>query len=428
MGMTFAEKILAKKAGLDRVVPGQLVYIKPDRLLTHDNTAAIIGKIAKELDEYGVYSTEVPAIVIDHVVPAVDEKTAKNHKEIREFVKKHGIRHFYDAGEGVCHQVLFEKGLVRPGMVAVGSDSHTCSYGALGVFATGIDRTEASCLLLTGETWFRVPPTIKINLKGKLPANVTAKDLVLTIIGDIGADGADYQSVEFHGDIENLTMDDRFTIANMGIEMGAKIAVFPVDKITEKYMAGHRSDISGEIMSSTEFSKELWADEDASYIRELDYDLSIRVPQVACPHAVDNVKAASELSHIEIQQCLIGTCTNGRVSDFAAAAKILKGKKIHPSVRLLIVPASRTIMMEAMAKGIIGDLMEAGAIILPAGCGPCLGAHQGCLAPEEKCISTANRNFKGRMGCKDSEIYLASPETVATTALTGKITDPRKAR
>ena len=428
MGMTFAEKVLAKKAGLDKVVPGQLVSIKPDRLLTHDNTAAIISKITKELDEYGLYSNEVPAIVIDHVVPAADEKTATNHKKIRAFVKKHDIKHFYDAGEGVCHQVLFEKGLVRPGMVAVGSDSHTCSYGALGAFATGIDRTEAACLLLMGETWFRVPPTIKITLNGELPENVTAKDLILTIIGDLGADGAGYQAVEFHGDIENLTMDERFTIANMGIEMGAKIAVFPVDKVTEEFMASHKSDIEGEILSASQFKDELWADEDATYIKELEYDLSIRVPQVACPHAVDNVKPAKDLGHIEIHQCLIGTCTNGRTSDFKAAAKVLKGKKIAPSVRLLILPASRTVMMEAMAKGYITILLEAGAMLLPAGCGPCLGAHQGCLAPEEKCISTANRNFKGRMGCKDAEIYLASPETVATSALTGKITDPRDVR
>jgi homoaconitase/3-isopropylmalate dehydratase large subunit len=235
-------------------------------------------------------------------------------------------------------------------------------------------------------------------------------------------------AVEFHGDIENLSMDERFTIANMGIEMGAKIAVFPVDKVTEEYMASHKSDIEGELLNSIQFKKELWADESATYIKELEYDLSIRVPQVACPHAVDNVKPAQELSHIEIQQCLVGTCTNGRVSDFEAAAKVLKGKKIHESVRLLIVPASKTIMMKAMAKGYIADLMDAGAIVLPAGCGPCLGAHQGCLAPEEKCLSTANRNFKGRMGCKDAEIYLASPETVAISALTGRITDPRKER
>ncbi len=416
MGMTFAEKVLAKKAGLDTVVPGQIVSVKPDRLLTHDNTAAIIGKVKDELEKYGVADPSVPAIVIDHVAPAANEKTATNHKKIREFVAKHKIENFYDVGEGVCHQVLYEKGLVGPGMVCVGSDSHTCSYGAVGAFATGIDRTEAAALMLTGETWFRVPPTIKVTVKGSLPKNVTAKDLVLTIIGDIGADGASYCAVEFHGDIENLSMDDRFVIANMGIEMGAKIAAFPVDTKAKKFL---------DSVGITDFEA-LWADGDAKYMKELEYDLTIRSPQVACPHKVDNVKPASELKDVEIQQCLIGTCTNGRVSDFAEALKILEGKKVHPKVRLILAPASRSILLEAMDKGIMQKLIAAGGVMLPPGCGPCLGAHQGCLAPGEKCLSTANRNFIGRMGCKDAEIYLASPATVAATALTGKITDPRK--
>ena len=369
-----------------------------------------------ELEKYGVADPSVPAIVIDHVAPAANEKTATNHLKIREFVAKHKIENFYDVGEGVCHQVLYEKGLVGPGMVCVGSDSHTCSYGAVGAFATGIDRTEAAALMLTGETWFRVPPTIKVTVKGSLPKHVTAKDLVLTIIGDIGADGASYCAVEFHGDIENLSMDDRFVIANMGIEMGAKIAVFPVDVKAKKFL---------ESAGVTDFEP-LWADSDAKYMQELDYDLSIRSPQVACPHKVDNVKPASELAEVEINQCLIGTCTNGRVSDFAQALEILEGKQVHPNVRLILAPASRTILLEAMEKGIMQKLIAAGGVMLPPGCGPCLGAHQGCLAPGEKCLSTANRNFKGRMGCKDAEIYLASPATVAATALTGKITDPRK--
>ena len=416
MGMTFAEKVLAKKAGLDTVVPGQIVSVKPDRLLTHDNTAAIIGKVKDELEKYGVANPAVPAIVIDHVAPAANEKTATNHQKIREFVAKHKIENFYDVGEGVCHQVLYEKGLVGPGMVCVGSDSHTCSYGAVGAFATGIDRTEAAALMLTGETWFRVPPTIKVTVKGSLPKGVTAKDLVLTIIGDIGADGASYCAVEFHGDIENLSMDDRFVIANMGIEMGAKIAAFPVDEKAKKFL---------ESAGVKDFETQ-WADSDAKYMKELEYDLSIRTPQVACPHKVDNVKPATELADVEINQCLIGTCTNGRVSDFAEALEILAGKKVHPNVRLILAPASRSILLEAMEKGIMQKLIAAGGVMLPPGCGPCLGAHQGCLAPNEKCLSTANRNFKGRMGCKDAEIYLASPATVAATALTGKITDPRK--
>jgi len=418
MGMTFAEKILARKAGLDRVVPGQIVTAKPDRLLMHDNASAIVGKIKDELATYGVADPKVPVVVLDHVIPASDEKTATSHQKIRAFVKKYEIEHFYDIGVGVCHQVLFEKGLVVPGMVAVGSDSHTCSYGAVGAFATGIDRTEASALLLTGETWFRVPPTIKVTLKGKLPKGVSAKDLVLTIIGDIGADGAGYCAVEYHGDVANLTMDDRFVIANMGIEMGAKIAVFPVDGATRAFL--------GKRGVTVDEGDVVWADGDASYLKKLEYDLTIRTPQVACPHAVDNVKPAAELSDVQVQQCLIGTCTNGRVSDFEIAAAYLAGKKVHPSTRLLLAPSSQTVMLELMDRGILQKLVAAGGVVLPPGCGPCLGAHQGCLAPGEKCLSTANRNFKGRMGCKDSEIYLASPATVAASALTGRITDPRK--
>jgi len=416
MGLTFAEKILARAAGLDEVVPGQIVTVAPDRLLTHDNTAAIIGKITEELEQYGVARSSMPVIVIDHVAPAASEKTATNHKSIREFVKKYGIENFFDVGEGVCHQVMVEKGLVRPGQIAVGSDSHTCSYGAVNAFATGIDRTEAAAIFLIGETWLKVPSTIKVVLNGSLPAGVSAKDLVLKIIGDIRADGATYCAVEYHGDIANLSLDDRFTIANMGIEMGAKVAAFPVDDTTiAHYSSLGIDDIEG-----------VWADPDANYQRELHYDMSSIEPQVSLPHKVDNVKSVADAAGMDIQQCLLGTCTNGRASDFDAAAVILKGKRIHPSVRLLLLPASRSILKQIMASGTLSDLLDAGGVLLPPGCGPCLGAHQGCLAPGERCLSTANRNFKGRMGCKEAEIILASPATVAASALTGVITDPRK--
>ncbi|MCU0643692.1 MAG: 3-isopropylmalate dehydratase large subunit [bacterium] len=418
MGKTFAEKILAKKAGLKEVVPGQIVTVKPEHLLTHDNTSAIIGKIGADLEKYGVIDPNLSVIVLDHVVPAADEKTATNHKKVREFVKKHGIKNFFDAGEGICHQVVIEKGFAVPGTIVVGSDSHTCSYGALGVFATGIDRTESSALLLTGETWLKVPQSIKIALKGKLQPPVMAKDLVLKIIGDIKADGANYCSVEFQGDIHNLTIDDRITIANMGIEMGAKVAVFPVDDIAEKYLAS-----IGVKKGSYE---KIWADSDAHYIQKLEYDLAKLKPAVAKPHLVDNYALVSEVEGIEIHQCLLGTCTNGRLSDLEVAATILKGKKIASNVRFLVLPASRSIFSEAMKKGYIQTLVDAGAMVLPTGCGPCLGAHQGILAPGERCLSTSNRNFKGRMGCKEAEIYLASPATVAVSALYGKITDPRK--
>ena len=418
MGKTFAEKILAKKAGLKEVVPGQIVTVKPEHLLTHDNTSAIIGKIGVDLEKYGVIDPGLSVIVLDHVVPAVDEKTATNHKKVREFVKKYGIKNFFDAGEGICHQVVIEKGFAVPGTIVVGSDSHTCSYGALGVFATGIDRTESSALMLTGETWLKVPQSIKITLKRKLQPPVMAKDVILKIISDIKADGANYCSVEFHGDIQNLTIDDRIAIANMGIEMGAKVAVFPVDDIAEKYLA------SVGVKQGT--YETFWADPDAKYIQELEYDLTMLEPAVAKPHLVDNYAPVSEVAGIEIHQCLLGTCTNGRLSDLEVASRILKGKKIASNVRFLVLPASRSIFSEAMKKGYIQTLVDAGAMVLPTGCGPCLGAHQGILAPGERCVSTSNRNFKGRMGCKDAEIYLASPATVAASAVYGKITDPRR--
>ncbi len=418
MGMTFVEKILAKYSKNKEVNPSQIVTVKPDHLLTHDNTAAIIQKIKPELEKYGVFSKDLSVIVLDHVIPASSEKTANNHKIIREYVKKHDIKNFFDVGVGVCHQVVVEKGLALPGRLLLGSDSHTCSYGAVAAFSSGIDRTEAASLMLTGETWLKVPNTIKMNLLGKLEKGVFAKDLVLHIIGDISASGANYCSVEYHGDLNQFSVDDRFTICNMGVEMGAKNSVFMVDEITKNYLKG--------IGVSEKSYEPIYNDEDANYYKEINYNLENIGPVVACPHTVDNVKPVQDLLDVDIQQCLIGTCTNGRLSDLQIAADVLKGKKTHPNVRLLILPASKTIFEDALDKGIIQTLIKSGAVLLPPGCGPCLGAHQGCLAPGERCISTANRNFKGRMGCKDAEIYLASPATVAASAITGKISDPRE--
>jgi homoaconitate hydratase family protein len=418
MALTFVEKILAKYSGNKKLVPSQIVTVRPDHLLTHDNTAAIIQKVQPELGKYGLYSKSLCVIVLDHVIPAASEKTAINHKNIREFVKKYGIENFYDIGYGVCHQIVVEKGLALPGMLLLGSDSHTCSYGAIGAFSSGIDRTEAASLMLTGETWLKVPNSIKMVLNGKLKLGVFAKDVILNIIGDISADGANYCSVELHGDVANFSVDDRFTICNMGVEMGAKNTVFFVDDVTKKYLSS--------IGVSESVYDPIFADVGACYFKELVYDLSSIVPMVACPHSVDNVKPASDLIDVEIQQCLIGTCTNGRISDLQVAADILRDKRISPNVRLLILPASKKILEKSMEKGIIQTLVKAGGVILPPGCGPCLGAHQGCLAPGESCISTANRNFKGRMGCKDADIYLASPATVAASAIRGKISDPRE--
>ncbi len=417
MGQTFAQKVLARAGGLDSVAVGQIVTVKPAHLLTHDNTSAIIGKIGDELEQYGVVDPGLSVIVLDHVTPAANEKTATGHKQIREFVAKHKLQNFYDVGEGICHQVLLEKGHARPGTIIVGSDSHTCSYGAVGVFATGIDRTEAASLMLTGETWLKVPPTIRITLSGSFQQGVGAKDLILRIIGDIGADGASYSAVEFDGDITGLSVAERFTIANMGIEMGAKIAVFPVDGKAEAFLAA-----SGVSRDSYE---PVWPDKDAEYVRELSYDLGALEPVVAKPHTVDNVCPVSEVAGTPINQCLLGTCTNGRLNDLNQAAKIVSGKHISPDVRFFVLPASRSVYEAATENGTLLALSRAGATILPPGCGPCLGAHQGVLAPGEVCLSTANRNFKGRMGCKEAEIYLAGPATVATSALYGVITDPR---
>jgi len=418
MGKTFVEKILAIYGNKKGVTPGEIVTVKPDHLLTHDNTAAIIQKIQPELKKYGVYSNDLSIIVLDHVVPAASEKTANNHKKIREFVEKHNIKNFFDAGQGICHQIVLEKGFALPGKILLGSDSHTCSYGAVGAFSSGIDRTEAASLILTGETWLKVPETIKITLSDKLKKGVSAKDVILHIIGDISASGANYCSVEYYGETDNFSISDRFTISNMGVEMGAKNSVFFVDERTKKYLKS---------MDIKENSyNPIYSDDDACFKKTLEYDLSDIVPVVACPHTVDNVKPVTELKDLEIQQCLIGTCTNGRLSDLEIAARILKGKKVHNNVRLLILPASKYILEKALEKGIIETLVHSGAILLPTGCGPCLGAHQGCLAPGEKCLSTANRNFKGRMGCKDAEIYLSSPETVAYSAIKGKISDPRE--
>ncbi|MBN2089325.1 3-isopropylmalate dehydratase large subunit [candidate division KSB1 bacterium] len=418
MGYTYAEKILALKSGQSKVEAGQIVTVRPDHLLMHDNASAIMAKIEKDLKEYGVCRKDFPIIVLDHVIPAANEKIAAGHKKIRELVHQYELPHFFDVGAGICHQVVVEKGFALPGSLIVGSDSHTCAYGALNVFATGIDRTEAAALILTGETWLKVPPTIKISLRGALMPPVSAKDLILNIIGEIGADGANYCSVEFHGDTQFLTIDDRLTIANMGIEMGAKNAVFASDDVTRLYLKSQNIPPPS--------YKPVWSDANAKFMQELKYDLSDIMPVVAKPHSVDNVALVTQLEGLPIEQCLIGTCTNGRINDLRTAAKILQGRKVASSTRLLVVPASQLIYHQAAKEGLLEIFSSAGAIILPPGCGPCLGAHLGVLAPGERCLSTSNRNFKGRMGSPDAEIYLASPATVAASAIHGKLTDPRK--
>ncbi len=416
MGHTFAQKVLAAKAGLDSIDVGQIVEIEPDVCLSHDNTAAI----AKKFASIGVERVKDPdkfVIVLDHTVPASEEKYAQNHKEIRDFVDLNGIDKFYDVGIGICHQVLPEKGFALPGRLILGSDSHTTTYGAYGAFAAGVGRSEMAVLYATSKIWLKTPASFKIVIDGELVEPVGAKDLILHIIGSIGADGALYKSVEYTGEaVEKMTLASRMVLSNMAIEMGAKNGVcFPDDK-TKDFLDGR---------AAGDFEP-VFADDDAGYEQVLEYDASTLTPQVAKPHTVDNVSPVGDVAGTPIHQGLLGTCTNGRIEDLRMAAKILDGRKVAKGVRLLVLPASQEILLEALSEGIIDTLVRAGALMLNPGCGPCLGAHQGVLAPGEACISTANRNFKGRMGSREAETYLGSPATVAASVVTGVITDPRE--
>jgi homoaconitate hydratase family protein len=416
VAMTFAQKILAEKAGLDRVDVGQIVEIEPDVCMSHDNTAAI----AKTFAKIGVAKVKDPdkfVIVLDHTVPASEEKYAQNHKEIREFVAAQRITRFYDAGIGICHQVLPEKGFALPGRLILGSDSHTTTYGALGAFSAGIGRSEMAVLYATSRIWLKTPASFRMAVHGRLADPVTAKDLILRIIGSIGADGALYKSVEYTGDaIEAMSLASRMVLCNMAIEMGAKNGYCAPDDKTYAFL---------EDRAETEYTP-VFPDADAEYERVLEFDASSLEPQVAVPHAVDNVCGVKDVAGTPIHQGLLGTCTNGRMEDLRLAAKILYGRKIADGVRLLVLPASQEILIDALREGVIDVFVKAGALLLNPGCGPCLGAHQGVLAPGETCISTANRNFKGRMGSAEAETYLASPATVAASVVTGVITDPRE--
>jgi len=415
LGKTFSEKVLGLKAGKD-VYAGEVVTVSPDCILSHDNSAAIL-KMFKKLGIKTVKCSDKIVIVLDHVVPASTEKYAMNHKAIREFVDEQKIQNFFDVHNGICHQVFSEGGFAMPGKLIVGADSHTTSYGALGAFSVGIGRSEVASLWATDEIWLRVPETIKIDLNGKLPPGVYAKDVILKIIGNEGADRANYKAVEFGGEAaRNFSIASRLVLSNMAAEMGAKNGYFLPDEKTLEFLKGIARD---------EFEP-VFSDKDACYEDELKYDISSIEPQVSCPHTVDNVKSISEVKGTKFHQALIGTCTNGRLEDLKIAASIFKGRKVHPLIRVLVIPASRKEYLKAIKEGIIEIFAEAGCLILNPGCGPCLGAHQGILAPGEVALSTANRNFRGRMGSRDSEIYLASPATVAASSLEGKITDPRK--
>ena len=419
MPQTVIEKITqAHAVGLPaghEVQAGDYVTLVPDHVMTHDNTSAI-AKTFRKIGVDQVANPDMNVIILDHVTPAANETYAQSHKETREFVRDQGISAFFDIGEGICHQVLPERGHALPGILIVGSDSHTPSHGALGAFSAGIGRTEAAAVMATGEIWLRVPESMRIIVEGEFSPRVSAKDLVLHIIGDIGADGADYRSVEFAGPtIEAMSVAGRQVLCNMAAEMGAKNGYVAPDDITRVWLAD-RTDAP---------YREVLPDQDAAYAQVLHYDAGLLVPQVAKPHRVDNVVPVAEIAGLPINQAVIGTCTNGRLEDLESAAGILRGKQISPDVRLLVLPASREVLLAAIEAGAISDLLAAGATLLNPGCGPCLGAHEGCMAPGERTISTANRNFQGRMGSREAEIYLGSPATVAASALTGVITDPR---
>jgi 3-isopropylmalate/(R)-2-methylmalate dehydratase large subunit len=417
VGMTIAEKILARASGLGQVNPGEIVQAGVDFAMIHDLTGPMTIEGMREIGAKKVWDPDKIMVIFDHQSPADSIKIAQSHTMLREFVAEQGISKFYDVFEGVCHQVLPEKGFALPGRLIVGADSHTCTYGALGCFATGIGSTDMVAVFVQGKLWLRVPESMRITVNGRLQKHVAAKDLILHIIGDIGADGATYRSIEFAGEgIKKITVAGRMTMCNMGVEMGAKAAIVPPDKKTKRYLAKRANEEYAAVNS----------DEDARYLEERSYDASALEPQVACPHEVDNVKPVSELRNVKVDQAFLGSCTNGRFEDLEEAAKVLKGEKVNEGVRMLVAPASRENYLKALEKGVLKTLAESGALILNPSCGACMGSHVGVLGPGEVSISSSNRNFKGRQGSPDAFVYLASPATVAASAVTGKITDPRE--
>ncbi|MEM2227710.1 MAG: homoaconitase large subunit [Candidatus Bathyarchaeia archaeon] len=415
--MNLTEKILAKASNLKEVHPGEIVNAKIDYAMVHDLTAPLTIDAFNEIGVKKVWDPNKIIVIFDHCVPASSIEAAELHKKVRNFVKIQGIKNFFDVGQGgICHQVMVEKGFVKPGEVIVGADSHTCTYGALGAFATGVGSTDMAYVFATGELWFKVPKTIKIYASGKLQKFVTPKDLILYVIGKLGAGGANYMSLEFTGPtIKNMSIDGRLTLCNMVVEAGAKSGIVPPDEKTLNYIK-LRSKGKIDVQES---------DEDAVYDKTLEVNCETLQPMVACPNSVDNVKPVSEVSSVEVNQVFIGSCTNGRIEDLRIAAQILKNKKVNDKVRLIVIPASQEVYLQSLKEGLIEILVKAGAIIGNPNCGPCLGGHMGLLASNEICVSTSNRNFIGRMGSSSAKIYLVSPATAAASAIYGEIVDPR---
>jgi len=418
MGMTMTQKILANAAGLTQVKAGELIEANLSLVLGNDITTPVAIDEFKKAKVKEVFDKNKIAIVPDHFTPNKDIKAAEQCKKVREFAYEMEVKNYFEVGQmGIEHCLLPEKGLVVAGDVIIGADSHTCTYGALGAFSTGIGSTDMAYGMATGKTWFKVPAAIKFTLKGKMQPLVSGKDLILHIIGMIGVDGALYQSMEFCGQgVTTLTMDDRFTIANMAIEAGAKNGIFPVDDKTREYMDAH----------SSKKYQEFTADEDAEYAREIVIDLAQLEPTVSFPFLPDNTRTIGEAKGLKIDQVVIGSCTNGRMQDLRQAAAILRNKKVAKGLRVIILPGTQKIYLQAIDEGLVHDFVNAGAVFSTPTCGPCLGGHMGILAEGERCVSTTNRNFVGRMGHVKSEVYLASPTVAAASALTGKITDPRE--
>ena len=418
MGMTMTEKILAKHAGRESVSAGDLLVSQVDMVLANDITGP---PAITEFEKIGrpVFDKNKICLVPDHFSPCKDIKSATMCKRMRDFAHKHEIKNYFEVGRmGIEHALLPDQGLAAPGEIIIGADSHTCTYGALNALSTGMGQTDIGAAMASGTTWFKVPQAIKVNLVGKLPRFVRGKDIILTLIGMIGVDGARYQSLEFCGEgVAELTMADRFTICNMAIEAGAKNGIFPVDEKTIAYLEGRVTDRTWEAVT---------ADEDAEYAQEITMELDKLVPVVAYPHLPENTHPASEGKEIKIDQVVVGSCTNGRLEDLAQAAEILKGKKVCDGIRMIIIPATQEIYKEAMRLGYIDTFIDAGAAVSTPTCGPCLGGYMGILAAGERAVSTTNRNFRGRMGHVDSEVYLASPYTAAASAITGYITSPEE--
>ena len=418
--MNITEKILVSASRRSSVSPGEIVDANVDMLMVHDLTGPLAVKAFKKIGLKRIWDSQKAVVVLDHQVPAESVKAAELHKMMRHFAKEQNIQ-IYDVGKGgICHQVLPEKGHVLPGTVIVGADSHTCTYGAFGAFATGIGSTEAAGVFATGKIWLRVPETIKINATGKFQKYVTPKDMILHLVGKIGADGATYKSVEFCGPIiQEMSMAGRMTLCNMTLEMGAKNGIVEPDETTKRFLEGRTE-------KTLKPFEPLKSDPDATYEKIIHVDVSGLGSQVACPSSVDNVKPVSELGNVQVDQAFIGSCTNGRIEDLRLAAEILKGKKVKDGVRALVIPASKETYAQALKEGLIEIFTDADALVCGSTCGPCLGGHIGLLAQGETCVSTSNRNFIGRMGSTEANVYLASPATVAASALTGRITDPRE--